>query len=38
MLGREVDATVAEGEPDGDEVARALAGVAGRVHGLRGAA
>ena len=38
VLGRDVDATVAEGEPDGDEVARALAGVAGRVHGLRGAA
>ena len=38
VLGREVDASVAEGEPDGDEVVRALAAIAGRVHGLRGAA
>ena len=38
VLGREVDATIAEGEPDGDEVARTLAPLAGRARGLPGAA
>jgi hypothetical protein len=37
VLGRDADATIAEGDPDGDEAVRSLATLAGRARGLRGA-